>query len=48
MAERLRVASSKDSAVNAIVLLDLFAKALPYSIEESLEELRYLFGIYLE
>jgi hypothetical protein len=47
MAERLRAVSSKDSAVNAVVLLDLFTKAMPYSIEESLEEIRYLFLPYL-
>lgn len=43
MASRLRAISVKDSAVNAVVLLDIFAKMLPYSIEESLEEIRYLF-----
>lgn len=47
MAERLRAIVSKDAAVNAVVLLDLFAKSLPYSIEESLEEIRYLFADYL-
>ncbi|HKJ21966.1 MAG TPA: hypothetical protein VKA13_02670, partial [Gammaproteobacteria bacterium] len=47
MAQRLRAASDKDAAVNAIVLLDLFAKALPYTIEESLEEIRYLYRAYL-
>ncbi|MCW9023819.1 MAG: hypothetical protein OQK73_03980 [Gammaproteobacteria bacterium] len=44
-AKRLRHASSNDSAVNAVVLLDMFAKTLPYVIEESLEELEYLFKI---
>lgn len=48
MAERLRAIARKDSAVNAVVLLDLFAKSLPYSIEESLEEIRYPFKAYLE
>lgn len=48
MAQRLRSASEKDAAVNAIVLLDLFAKALPYTIEESLEEIRYLYRSYLD
>jgi hypothetical protein len=47
MASRLRAVSSKDSAVNAVVMLDLFTKAMPYSIEESLEEIRYLFLPYL-
>jgi hypothetical protein len=43
MASRLRTIGAKDSAVNAVVLLDIFAKMLPYSIEDSLEEIRYLF-----
>lgn len=47
MARRLRDASDKDAAVNAIVLLDLFAKALPCTIDESLEEIRYLYRAYL-
>ena len=48
MIQRVRSASEKDSAANALVLLDLFAKAMPYSIEDSLEEVRYLFSPYLE
>lgn len=47
MMQRIRSASEKDAAANALVLLDLFAKAMPYSIEDSLEEVRYLFGAYL-
>jgi len=43
MAKRLRRAAKTDSPINAIVLLDMYAKALPYVIQESLEELRYLF-----
>lgn len=43
LAERLRAASEKDSAVNALILLDLFARAMPPAIRESLEEIRYLF-----
>jgi hypothetical protein len=41
--ERLRPASERDSAVNALVLLDLLAKMVPYSVEDSLAEIRYLF-----
>jgi len=47
LAERLRAASDQDAAVNAIILLDLFAKAFPYCIEESMEEIRYLFTAFL-
>jgi hypothetical protein len=43
MSSRLRAIGIQDSAVNAVVLLDIFAKMLPYSIEDSLEEIRYLF-----
>jgi len=43
MARRIRRASEQDATVNAVVLLDLLAKNLPYSIDESLEEIRYLF-----
>ena len=44
VAERLRAATETDSSVNAIILLDVFAQALPFVIEESLEEIRYLFA----
>jgi hypothetical protein len=43
MTSRLRTLSVQDSAINAVVLLDILAQALPYSVEESLEEIRYLF-----
>ncbi|MBL0028408.1 MAG: hypothetical protein IPO95_04765 [Rhodanobacteraceae bacterium] len=46
MAERLRDAGERDGTVNAIVLLDLFAKALPAVIEDSLADLRYMFDNY--
>ncbi|MGD9787646.1 MAG: hypothetical protein AB7U30_06800 [Sulfuricellaceae bacterium] len=46
MAERLRPASERDSAVNALVLLDLLAKMVPYSVEDSLADIRYLFDPY--
>jgi hypothetical protein len=47
IAERLRGASETDSSLNAIVLLDTYALTLPYIIEESLEEIRYLFTPFL-
>jgi hypothetical protein len=43
MTSRLRTLCVQDSAINAVVLLDIFAKLLPSSVEESLEEIRYLF-----
>lgn len=48
MADRLRSAEGKDAGVNAVILLDLFAKAMPQSVEESMLELRYLFSSYLD
>lgn len=48
MSERLRAASDKDSSVNALILLDIYAKTWPYAIEDSLEEIRYLFKPFLE
>ena len=47
IAERLRVASKTDALINAIILLDMFTKSIPSVIEESLDELRYLFTPYL-
>ena len=43
MAMRLRAACQNDAAVNSIILLDMLAKGVPYSIEEALSELRYLY-----
>lgn len=46
IAERLRSATETDSAINAVIFLDMFAKALPYAIKTALEEIRYLFKPY--
>lgn len=43
MADRLRAASDSDSLVNAIILLDMHAKAMPYMIKQSLGEIEPLF-----
>ena len=47
IAKRLREAVVTDSSLNALVQLDNFAQTLPFVIEESLEEIRYLFSPYL-
>lgn len=47
LATRLRAASQQDAAVNAVVLLDSFAKTLPYTIADSLDEIRFLFMSFL-
>ncbi|MEW5757363.1 MAG: hypothetical protein AB1810_13780 [Pseudomonadota bacterium] len=46
MAKRLRRASREDGAINAVVLLDMLAKDVPVSIDESLQELQGLFAPY--
>lgn len=47
-AQRLRSFCRHDSMVNAIILLDMFAKSMPSAIEASLEEIRYLYLPYLD
>jgi hypothetical protein len=46
-ASRLRHAVKRDANVNAVVLLDLFARAMPPTIGEGLEQLRDLFDFWL-
>ncbi len=43
MARRLRLVSKTDSSINAIILLDMYAKAMPYAIKQALDEISYLF-----
>lgn len=43
IAARIRASSVTDSSVNALVLLDMYAKAVPYVIKDHLEDIRYLF-----
>ncbi len=46
MAQRLRASQQEDGAVNAVTLLDLLAKALPYSINEALADIAPVFRAY--
>ena len=46
-AKRLRSACRHDSMINAIILLDMFAKSMPTAIEASLDDIRHLFEPYL-
>jgi hypothetical protein len=48
VAERLRAATTTDSSVNAIVVLDVYAKTVEMVIEGSLERIRYLFSPYFQ
>ena len=43
MAERLRSVPAKDANINALIVLDIFAKEMPMNIEMSLKPLEYLF-----
>ncbi|MCA1907894.1 MAG: hypothetical protein LDL39_05995 [Magnetospirillum sp.] len=45
MADRIRAAFKKDVVVNAIVILDTFAQAVPWVIDDALLELRPLFDL---
>ena len=46
IAERLRKVIGKDALNNAVICLDMFAKELPYAIDDGLEELKSLFHMY--
>ena len=48
MAARLSSSVDKDGSVNAVILLDLFAKTMPYSVADSVAELEYLFHPYFD
>jgi hypothetical protein len=48
IAERLRAAAMTDSSINAIVILDSYAQALPLAIEKSLAQIRHLFSPFLK
>ena len=45
MAERVRAAFDRDVLVNAVIILDMFARAVPFAIEEGLQDLRDMFGL---
>lgn len=47
LAKRLRAEKREDGTVNALILLDMFAKTFSFSAEESLQDLKPLFHAYL-
>lgn len=47
LAGRLRDIPAGDAHLNAIVILDLLAHALPYSIDEGLAELEHMFASFM-
>lgn len=46
-AQRLRAATTKDSSLNAVVRLDMYAQAVPFFIRESLARIRGPYDPYL-
>lgn len=44
MTRRLRAAVSTDSTLNAVVLLDIYAMAVPTALDDALEEIRQALG----
>ena len=46
LAKRFRAAISEDATINAIILLDLLSQSVSWSIEDGLEDLKYLFESY--
>lgn len=46
--QRIRATSTTDSSTNAVIILDMYARSIPFCIDESLEEIQYLFTPYLE
>lgn len=46
IAERIRHVVGKDAVNNAVICLDMFAKELPYAIEDEMEDMKFLFKAY--
>lgn len=46
LAKRLKTAVTEDATVNAVILLNLLSQAVTWSIEDGLEEVKYLFKSY--
>ena len=44
----MRSVTAKDAFANAIISLDAFAKEMAWSIEDDLENLKYLYSGYLK
>ncbi len=48
VSKRLRAASQKDSTVNALIHLDVFAKFMSFPVEDNLKRIGYLFDPFLQ
>lgn len=47
MAERLQAADGSSASINCLILLDMYAHTMPFEIDDSLKDLKYLFKSYL-
>lgn len=47
LVKRLQLATEKDATLNAVVVLDTFAQMIPLMIEDTLEDLKYIFHPFL-
>ncbi len=45
---RFREASLKDANLNAIIILDVFAKSVPMTIEQTLSKIEYIFNSFID
>jgi hypothetical protein len=48
VAKRIRGATRTDSSINAVIVLDMFTKSVPYDIDDKMASIQNLFGGYLE
>lgn len=46
IAERIRAATTKDAGINAIVILDCFAKGVPFAVKTALRDYEKYFAAY--
>ncbi len=46
VAKRIRDATRTDSSINAVIILDMFTKSVPYDIDDSMASIRNLFEEY--
>ena len=48
MSRRISNASLKDASVNAVIILHSYGDAVPYFIENGLEEIKHLFSVFMK
>jgi hypothetical protein len=48
LVKRIRLASKADSTINAIILLDTYALAIPIFLDKSMQDIRHFFSSFLD